>query len=430
MMRKITVISCIIVFCLNIVYAYTTKKKSPDRDWLVLVYMSGVNDLGILGYLDKNINAMESVKLTDKVSVVVLYNAIRPGKDKQLLFQKNPVMLNIQYDSDTNKISSPISRSRYDTDMGNWRNLSRFATSSILRFPAKKVMLVIWGKGNGYKGVAYDDVSKHYMSVRQLSLALAGITKRTRRKLDLLAMDASLMQMAGVAWELKDYVKVIVGSEESVPGQGFPYKDVLTDLNKKPEMNAKELAGVLVKGYGNCYSGKGVTVSAVKDYENGKYCGGTTISALDSAAMPGFVKLLNNWTDALTSNDALLKKAAKSSLIENTFYFSSSQADTGVRSLDLCDLIDQINSVLPDGSKAKVAGKTLKKFITENLVISQRAAGTKTGTALPYKKRTRGLAIYMLKMKKDQLYSELQFAKDSHWDSFTGKVWSLRTKEL
>ena len=402
----------------------------PNRNGLFWVYMSGVNDLGLLGYVDKNINEMESVKLSGKVSVVVLYNAIRSDKNKGLQFQKAPVMLNIQYDSDINKISSPVSRSKYNPDMGNWRNLSRFATSSILRFPAKKTMLVIWGKGNGYKGIAYDDTSRHYISAKQLRLALAGITKRTGRKLDVLAMDASFMQMAGIAWEAKDYVKVIAGSEESVPGQGLPYKDILTDLDKKPEMDAKELASVIVKAYGDYYSGKGVTVSAVKDYENGKYSGGTTISALDAASMPGFVKLLNDWTDTLSSDDALLKKATRSSLIEKTFYFSSSKLDTGIRSVDLCDLIDQANSVLPDGSKAKDAGKKLRKFITDNLVISQRAAGTKTGSALPYAKHTHGLAIYMLKMKKDQLYGNLMFARDSHWDSFTGKIWSSRTKEL
>ena len=125
----------------------TIPKNSAEREWLVLVYMSGANDLGILGYIDKNINAMESINFTNKVLVVTKYNGIRSEENKQLQFQGDSEKLHIRHDSDINKITSPAFYSKYNSDMGDQKHLCRFVISNMLRFPAKITMLIIWGHG-------------------------------------------------------------------------------------------------------------------------------------------------------------------------------------------------------------------------------------------------------------------------------------------
>lgn len=393
-------------------------ENSAEREWLIIVYMSGVNDLGILGYVDKNINAMESVNFTDKVFVVAKYNAIRSDENNQLQFQDNSETVNIRHDSDINKITSPVEGSKYNSDMGDGNHLYRFARSNMLRFSAKKTMLIIWGHGGGHRGLAYDDVSNNHISVKQLGLALKKITETTGRKLDIFATDASFMQMAGVAYEIKDYAKVIVGSEESIPGQGYPYKSILTDLNNNPEMDAREFGNIIVRDYGDYYSDKGIDISTVRDYGAYNDIGGTTISAIDTVMMPQFVELLNNWVNAITSNDDDLKKVAKLSVSENAFYFGSFNVEKGARSTDLCDFIDHADNVLPDGSQAKEAGVILRDFVTNDLIISHRGTGTKKGTIGSYNTRTCGLAVYMPKMIYAPNYNELFFARDSLWDDF------------
>jgi len=273
-------------------------------------------------------------------------------------------------------------------------------------------MLIIWGHGAGYRGIAYDDVSNNHIRVDQLGSALAYITKTTRRKLNIFATDASFMQMAGVACEIEDYTKVIIGSEESVPGQGYPYKNILTNLNNNPKIDAKGLAKIIVKDYGDYYSDKGITVSAVKNYGNRNYPGRTTISAISTASMPRFVKLLNNWVNAIISSANDIKKTAKLALSKNAPYFGPFNVEKVkyTRSIDLCDFIDRVDKVLPDESKAKEAGKILRNFITGNLIISQR--GTGRGNT-----RTYGLAVYMPK-RIDSRYNKLIFAKKSRWDDF------------
>jgi len=383
-----------------------------------MVYMSGVNDLGILGYVDKNINAMESVKFTNKVSVVAHYSAIRADEYKNLKFQSGSETLHIRHDSDINKVTSPVIGSGDNSDMGDWKHLDRFAARNIRRFPAKKTMLIIWGHGGGNRGLAFDDVSDNHITVNQLGSALEKICKRTGRKLDIFATDASFMQMAGIAYEIKDYAKVIVGSEESIPGQGYPYRGILTDLNGNPEMDARELGNIIVRDYGDYYSDEGIAISAVRNYVNNKYSGGTTISAVDAALMPQFVKLLNNWVSAITSNADDFKKVAKLSVSENAFYFGSFNVEKGARSIDLCDFIDYADNALPDGSQAKEAGVILRNFVTNALIISHRGTGTKKGTSGSYNTRTCGLAIYMPKMIYAPNYNELIFARDSLWDDF------------
>lgn len=420
-MARISIVSFVIVFCLSIgrVDAKTAdSKNSAKREWLILVYMSGVNDLGVLGYVDKSINAMESVKLTNKISVVVKYNRISSDKNKHLQFQGDSVKLHIRHDSDINKINSPAFRSKYNSDMGNYKHLCRFAISNILRFPAKKIMLIIWGYGAGYRGIAYDDVSNNHISVTQLGSALANITKVAGRKLDIFATDSSFMQMAAVAGEIENYTKVIIGSEESVPGQGYPYKSILTNLNSNPGIDVKGLADIIVKDYGDYYSDKGITISAVKNYEKHNYSGGTTISAINTTSMPRFVKLLNNWVNAIISSADDIKKVEKLAFSKNAPYFGPLYKAGYMRSIDLCDFIDRVDKVLPDESKAKKTGKVLRDFITGTLVISQRGTGRENT-------RTYGLAVYMPK-RIDSYYNRLVFAKKSRWDDLVRAILFIR----
>ena len=419
---RILTLGLTIIFCLNIGIA-EAQNISDEQEWLIMVYMSGVNDLGILGYVDKNINAMESVKLTNEISVVVKYNGISSDKNEHLQFQGDSVKLHIQYDSDINRISSPAFRSKYNSDMGDWKHLDRFAISNMLRFPAKKTMLVIWGQGEGHKGIAYDDVSSNKITVNQLGLALEKIFKTTGRKLDIFATDASFMQMASVAHEIKDYAKVIVGSEESIPGEGYPYKSILSDLNNNPEMDAKELGKIIVRDYGDYYSAKGIDISIVRNYGDYNNNGGTTISAVDAALMPQFVILLDNWVNAITPKADALKKVAKLSVDKNISYFGSFNIDKGkgTRSIDLCDFIDHIDNLLPDGSEAKKAGEILKNFMANNLIIAHRGTGTKRETSGSHNTQTCGLAVYMPK-RIDSYYNELIFAKNSHWDDFIRSI--------
>ena len=86
----------------------------------------------------------------------------------------------------------------------------------------------------------------------------------TGRRIDLLSLDACLMGMVEVAYEVRSAADVMVGSEELEPGDGWEYQDFLDKLVATPGMDAKTLAGHIVDAYQTRYgAASGETLSAV-----------------------------------------------------------------------------------------------------------------------------------------------------------------------
>jgi len=152
-------------------------EATQEREWLVLVYLNGVNDLGILGFADSDVNEMEQTGSSDRMAVVVEYGilGIDDAAGRNLQFQRGSKTLYITRDADALKITSPVIYTSADADMGSEANLVRFVKRGIRRFPAKKTAVILWNHGAGRLGISFDDVSNNYMEVDQLGGALAQI---------------------------------------------------------------------------------------------------------------------------------------------------------------------------------------------------------------------------------------------------------------
>jgi len=85
------------------------------------------------------------------------------------------------------------------------------------------------------------------------------------RKVDVVGMDACLMTMIEVAYQLRDDAQVLVGSEDVEPGPGWPHAAVLGDLTKNPTMTGAELGTTVVHRYVESYrhGGDVATQSAI-----------------------------------------------------------------------------------------------------------------------------------------------------------------------
>jgi len=113
-----------------------------------------------------------------------------------------------------------------------------------------------------HRSICYDDTSGgDALDNRELRVVLAGICALLGRKIDLLGMDACLMNMVEVAWQLRDSVQVIVGSEIEEPFDGWPYSEILSRLAARPRQKAAAFARWIVKSYLASYKGKGETVT-------------------------------------------------------------------------------------------------------------------------------------------------------------------------
>jgi Clostripain family len=373
--------------------AVAKSAAAVEKEWLILVFISASNDLGALGFAENDINEMEKGLSSDAISVVVESSILRSDAGGVLTMPENSQTLMIVPEN-TGKIVSPvIFDGKYGNyDMGDVNHLIRSATYNIKKYPAKKVMLVVWNHGGGEGGIAYDDISGNHMSGASLGDALKQINRYTGKKLDIFATDACLMQSAKVAYELSQYATIIVGSEETIPGYGYPYDTILSSLSGKPSMDAAGLGKVIVQKYQDSYNG----------------LTGSTLSALDTSYLPGFVHELNAWVNMIRADDAALTKIANSNIAKNTFSFATKD------NKDFCDFVDQVGTILPADSEIMKKGQELRDYVEYGVVISHKA----TNGRKSYVGKTCGLAIYLPERNYSSKYNSFVFARDTYWDDF------------
>jgi hypothetical protein len=332
------------------------------------------------------------------MAVVVEYGILgQTGDNRDLQFQRGSKTILVTKDADENKITSLPFYTSNDADMGSTANLVRFAKRGLRKFPARKVALVVWNHGAGRLGIAYDDVSQNHMEVDQLGRALAQVKQALGRKIDVFATDACLMQMAAVAYELKDSASVIVGSEETIPGDSYPYDTILGPLAANPGMDAEALGALMVDAYGAHY------------HDN------VTLSAIRSSALPGLPRMVNAWVGAVESDPKAMAAATSADTVNATYNFAMED------SKDFYDYIGNVDSRVAAGSAAKAQGARLQAYIANTLLIR--------ATNMPSLPQAHGLSIYIPAMRYNSAnYEKLAFANDSMWGDFLRKMMEERLK--
>ena len=95
----------------------------------------------------------------------------------------------------------------------------------------------------------------------ELKNVLANACTAIGKKIDILGMDACLMTMVEVAWQLRDSVEILVGSEIEEPNDGWPYAEILQFLTAKPKSKTHVVAKEVVKQYVASYRDRDETVA-------------------------------------------------------------------------------------------------------------------------------------------------------------------------
>jgi Clostripain family len=357
----------------------TTNETANKKEWTVMVYINGKNDLSKYG--KKDVNEMETVGSTSKMNIVVELGT-EDAKTKRFLVKKD-------------KLPSVITSKTLETletdDMGDWKHMADFALWSKKKFPAKRYMLIIWNHGDGWvtsKGISYDFKTNNHISTPELGQAMKEIGK-----VDILAMDACLMQMAEVAFEVKNYVDIVVASEETEPGDGYPYDTILKKMAKMTTKSNELIATNIVTQYEKYYS------------SNKK----TTQSALKTSQLDSLVSLLNDWTQTAM---ALKDKLPLISAINNTDSYAIDEYK------DLSHFIQLAGEKTKDEVLIEKS-KKINEFIANDLIIAK--------TSL--RKNANGLAIYMTKKGTFEKYAALKWSKATQWDEFLNSLKGLASSE-
>jgi len=319
-----------------------------SADWTVMVYIAGDNNLEGAGVDD--VNEMEVVGSTAEVNIAVQFDRTSWYDDSNGDWEDTRRGLIIQ-DDDTDIISSDLT-SIGEVNMGSAASLSQFIDWATTDYPADRYALVLWDHGGGIDGVAWDDTSAgDYLTVKEVRMALS----QSGVHLDVIAFDACLMSMLEVAYEIADHGDVMIGSEELVPFDGYPYDTSLADLVASPQWSAAELADAMVTRYGEFYPGQDVTLSAV-----------------DLAAVPTMAGAVSGLADAFLTERADLDVAENARNASDYFDWE-----------DFYDLGTYLAEVAINATNANIAAVATDALNTyDTTVLSNFTGGILNGTGL------------------------------------------------
>ena len=403
-------------------------KPLAPKEWTVMVFINAKNNLERAGLY--NVNDMEKVGSTKDLNIVVELGRMK-GQQGDTDLDGNWTGARrylIKKDADASAIKSPVLMSAPTVDLGDYKRAVDFVKWAKTNFPAKRYMFIIWNHGSGFldprsaqKGISFDDETGNYIRTPQIGLIL-----KEAGKVDVMAFDACLMQMPEIAFEVKDNAEVVVGSEETVPGLGYPYSMFLTVMAEQPGLNAEEAGAVMVDAFKMFYDAikKGAQLSAIRT------------SKLDglAARISGFAKSAQEIGDT----DAL--KAAMNGVIR--YDAIGAESDPAMKISFYGDLSQfaQLVSANLKKDHAKIAelrakSAELQEFVDKELVINNKASlQNRVGRELS---ESKGVSVYLPPVEArvaqaklegifEGKYTDFAFDKAAGWHDFVTYLYGLR----
>jgi hypothetical protein len=241
------------------------------------------------------------------------------------------------------------------------------------------------------RAIAYDDTSRDFLDNIELKRVLTKVKQNTKRKIDIVGFDACLMNMVEIAYQLRNTAGFIVGSEETEPGDGWPYDTVLSDLASNPSMKPEQLGSMIVRRYVKSYSGEAVTQSALDLRQSS-----ATAQAVDQMAR-ALTKAIKDPAEYASVTKAL--NAAQSYALRDF--------------LDLYDLCNEFKRRCKTKAVKDAAQATMNALAGKGgkFVLAEKHKGSEVANS-------HGVSIYFPRGGATVVYPRLDFAKSTYWDEF------------
>lgn len=247
--------------------------------------------------------------------------------------------------------------------------------------------------GAQQRAIAFDDTSKDFLDNIETKKVLAAVTKDLGRPIDILGMDACLMSMAEVAYQIRDSVLVTVGSEELEPSDGWPYDTILKELAARPRMTPQAFASVIVKKYLASYADDSDVTQAACDLTR---CGelAAAMDKLARALIPGF-------------SDATIRSA----IFESRDQVQSYDVEDYVDLYNFCELLD---GKVRDGAVRTASRGVMDMLREPGFVLDSGYKGAKM-------QHSYGLSVYFPRKEISPLYATLDLTRDIAWEKLLRK---------
>ncbi len=396
----------------------TNLTKKP---WTVMVYMAGDNSLDPEGVLD--LKEMKKVGSTDKLNIIAQFDRATGHVARRYYLRKGGI------------VTGDAVASLGTVNTGDPKCLSDFIQWGVKNYPAKHYLLVLWNHGQGWddtdiyagerhrslrrlatgpvqhalfhtpirrtlekassdhtaRAILLDDNAKDFLDNHEMKKVLADTAKLLKRKLDVFGTDACLMSMAEVSYQIHESANYMVASEQTEPGEGWPYNTILGALAKNPAMSPRDLSTLIVSKYLASYS------NAVE--------GGVTYSACDLSKAGAVATAVGGLATALKAS--LKDSASRQRILAVRSQVQAYDVPDNIDLVDFCSLLSKAGANAP----TTTACRNVIKAVKSAFVMKQGYKGADM-------ENSNGVAIYFPLQSVSPLYAGLDFSKKTGWDGF------------
>ncbi len=274
------------------------QELDPKRRWTLAIYMAGDNDLE--PYALNDVVEMIGALPIQGVEVVILLDRAPGYLDEKGHWTDAKIY---RFDSKSNSFN--VSKELGEVNTADASVFASFLAGTFHTYPAQHHAALVWNHGGGWSGIGVDESSSQAGNAPDLldlqeirSALLTCQIEITKRPLDLIVFDACLMAQLEVALQVSDCADILIGSEDIVPGQGFPYQEALK-LFADPNMTPRELAAAFPGLYTEYYGANqrpSHTLSSIDLHAVGQ-----AAAALDQFAQTCEAELDVNWPSIVRS---------------------------------------------------------------------------------------------------------------------------------
>jgi hypothetical protein len=394
--------------------------------WTILVFMAGDNNLSKAGECD--LEEMRRVGSSELVNILVEFDNAGDDGTRRIHIGRDGVSETVE--------------SLGETDSGSPAVLSSFITWAAENYPADRYALILWNHGGGWaptevdriarsvaspgynereiterssislgrvffrssleqvfglagaseRAICSDDGSGHSLDTIELGKVIARGAETIGQAFDLLGMDACLMSNLEVAYQVRNHVRYVVASEETEPGDGWPYESILGRLTANPEMAAGEFAQHIVTDYVSSYLERG-------------HSGNITQTALDLDKFSTITEPLDNFAELLTASMRTMFPKVWKAQRGSARFSQNTLWDLG----HFCQVLKQCSPETDVGKAAHAVWTALEPG-AGNFVLAESHRGNKV-------QHCRGVSIYLVPpiTNISRYYNELDLTKFHSW---------------
>jgi hypothetical protein len=368
-------------------------KATGEKPVTFLTYKAMDNELS--PYIAQHLDLLEKVGSDDHLNILAFTDGAGTNDTRKWL---------VQADKKAGKVVSPF-QAVPEMDTSDAKTLQAAVKWGFGDYPGKLRWLDLNDHGAGWYGIFQDQTTTDPMRLAAMRQAI--LTGAGGKPLDLITFDACLEGSAEVNYELRDVVKTIVASEDETFPLGMNYDQVLAEVAKHPDMDAKAIAKLVfdkvqITGKDIIEAGDGPGVKRV--YE---------MSVFDTSKMGDVAKAVDGLAGALMDAMPTQRKPIISALQGVKPFYASNHGGFDWSHRDLGAIAEALRDQVSD-AKVKAAADQVLKAVhgPDGAVLHHAAAEEEQGAA-------RGMSIYLpLDGKVDPVYENTAFAKDTRWAKF------------